>query len=215
MPFRVLFVCTGNICRSPAAELLMRARVSPDADVHVSSAGTHGLVGYGVDGPTEVALRELGIDPSGHQARRLDTRMITAADLVLTATMNQRSIVLQSEPMMMSRVFTLREFARMAQWADQERPAPADHAGPTDQADQANQANRAEPAVRADPLDRVAMIARLRGTHGPAGPRENDIADPFGASVNTARAVVAEIAAAVDFTVAGLDLSAPVGGAQT
>ena len=188
MPFRVLFVCTGNICRSPAAEFLFRARVAPDADVHVSSAGTRGLVDYEVDGPTDLALRELGIDPSGHLARRLDTRMIAESDLVLTASSSHRSIVLQSEPLMMTRVFTLREFARLADAAH--LPASDSPGGPT----------------RADLMARVASIARMRGTQGPAGPSENDIADPFGAPLAFARTVVAEIAAAVDGSIAGLGL---------
>ncbi len=194
MPFRVLFVCTGNICRSPAAEFLFRARIAPEADVHVSSAGTRGLVDHEVDGPTDLALRELGIDPSGHRARRLDTRMIAESDLVLTASSSHRSIVLQSEPVMMSRVFTLREFARLA---DAARDYAADGSGGA--------------VTRDDLVARVALIARMRGTQGPAGPRENDIADPFGAPLSFARTVVAEIAAAVDSAIAGVNLSTSAG----
>ena len=195
MPFRVLFVCTGNICRSPAAELLMRAHVAPDAAVEISSAGTHGLVGRGVDGPTGLALRERGVDPSGHQGRWLEPPMITASDLVLTATTVHRSVVLQTEPLMMSQVFTLREFARLAEAARLEPP------------------ERSAGAPTGDgPAARVAAIARLRGTQGPAGPRENDIADPFGSSLATARAVVAEIAAAVGLVVAGLELAPSTAG---
>ena len=189
MPFRVLFVCTGNICRSPAGEFLLRTRVAPDADVLVSSAGTHGLVDHPVDGPTDVALRELGVDPTGHLARRLDTRMIVESDLVLTASMTHRSVVLQSEPSMMSKAFTLREFARLAESAHLPQSQLAG-SGPS----------------RADLVARVASIARMRGQQGPAGPAENDIADPFGASLATARLIVAEIAAAVDHAIAGLDL---------
>lgn len=113
--------------------------------------------------------------------------MIARADLVLTASNEHRSIVLEAEPLMMSRVFTLREFARLSELARLDQPTGL----PT----------------RAGMVARVASIARIRGTHRPTGPRENDIADPFGASLPTARAVVAEIAAAVDSTVAGLGLA--------
>ncbi|MFN2560552.1 MAG: low molecular weight phosphatase family protein, partial [Jatrophihabitans sp.] len=47
--FAVLFVCTGNVCRSPLAERLMRARLAPGLPVAVSSAGTMGLSGYPID----------------------------------------------------------------------------------------------------------------------------------------------------------------------
>jgi protein-tyrosine phosphatase len=47
--FTVLYVCTGNLCRSPMAELLFRGWADPTADVEVSSAGLQAVVGHGID----------------------------------------------------------------------------------------------------------------------------------------------------------------------
>jgi protein-tyrosine phosphatase len=189
MSVTVLVVCTGNICRSAAGERLLRARLTqsaPTADVQVSSAGTHGLTGRPIDEPTAVALRELGIDAGGHQARRLDTLMLGAADLILTATVGQRAIILDAEPQLLARTFTLREFARLA------GSVPSSPASVT-----------SEQQLRS----RVALVAGRRGYGDASGPPDNDIGDPFGGSLKAARTAAAEVAAAVDAILAGLELA--------
>ena len=79
----IVFVCTGNICRSPAAELMFRARMNPLSDVHVSSFGTHGVVGSGMEDRCSRAVRELGLDPGRHVARRLDAHSLDGVGLAL------------------------------------------------------------------------------------------------------------------------------------
>ena len=76
MTFRVLVVCTGNICRSPMAEHLLRAGLAARGveGVEVSSAGTHGLVGEPVQQHASAVLTERGIDHSAFAARRLIRR---------------------------------------------------------------------------------------------------------------------------------------------
>src|SRR4051795_5389163 len=66
--FVVLFVCTGNICRSPIAERLLAARL-PDPSIRAASAGTRAMVGYGIDQTAAHVLRRLGGEPDGHGAR--------------------------------------------------------------------------------------------------------------------------------------------------
>ncbi|MDQ0775899.1 protein-tyrosine phosphatase [Streptomyces aurantiacus] len=86
MPYRVCFVCTGNICRSPMAESVFRARVAEaglDGLVEVDSAGTDGWhEGDGADPRTVSVLRTNGYE-TGHAARRFRTDWFSRLDLVI------------------------------------------------------------------------------------------------------------------------------------
>lgn len=86
MTYRVCFVCTGNICRSPMAESVFRARVAAaglDSLVEVDSAGTDGWhEGEGADPRAETVLRENGY-AADHAARRFDPSWFARLDLVV------------------------------------------------------------------------------------------------------------------------------------
>ncbi|MET7450436.1 low molecular weight protein-tyrosine-phosphatase [Streptomyces sp. NPDC005574] len=86
MPYRVCFVCTGNICRSPMAESVFRARVREaglDGLVEVDSAGTDGWhEGDGAD-PRTVAVLEAHGYGSAHTARRFQASWFSRLDLVV------------------------------------------------------------------------------------------------------------------------------------
>ena len=86
-PFLVSFVCTGNICRSPMAEVVARALVAEAGlsdQVSVESYGTGPRYhGEGANPPAVLALGRRGYDGSGHGARQIDPRTIGASDLVL------------------------------------------------------------------------------------------------------------------------------------
>lgn len=87
MTYRILTVCTGNICRSPLAEYALREAVAASdlaGQVEVASAGTTGWEGGNpIDPRAGALLREHGIDPSVHRARRMDPQELREADLVL------------------------------------------------------------------------------------------------------------------------------------
>jgi protein-tyrosine phosphatase len=86
MTYRVCFVCTGNICRSPMAESVFRARIAEaglDDRVEVDSAGTGGWhEGDGADPRTVCILEEHGYD-GDHTARQFQTSWFTRRDLVI------------------------------------------------------------------------------------------------------------------------------------
>ncbi len=183
--FSVLFVCTGNLCRSPIGERLFQARAGQNALVVATSAGTAAVEGYAMDGPSAIALRELGGDPDGHVARRLSSSMIAGADLILTAETQHRSTVVQTDPVSFRRTFTFREFGRLGSHAELSVDQP----------------------MTVDALvERVAEVAAQRGNAEPAAAGADDIDDPFGASLKVARGCAAEVADAVDAVIDTLGL---------
>lgn len=109
---QLLCVCTGNICRSPAAAALLRRVL--DESVVITSAGTRGLVGAPVHEPMARLLAADGIDTSHFRSRPLTAGAVQAADLVLTLTARHRSEVLELEPLALRRTLLLGELARLA-----------------------------------------------------------------------------------------------------
>jgi protein-tyrosine phosphatase len=112
----ILFVCTGNVCRSPMAERLAiayGARSHID-DIRTSSAGTHALTGRPIQPYAARVLDELGGDTSHFAARQLTPTLAANADLVLTMTRAHRDDVLKVAPQQLHRTFTLSEAARLA-----------------------------------------------------------------------------------------------------
>ncbi|MCE8014826.1 low molecular weight phosphotyrosine protein phosphatase [Halomonas sp. MCCC 1A17488] len=106
---RILIVCIGNICRSPVAEAILRAKL-PQREF--SSAGLGALVGQGVE-PTARELAEAeGLDVSQHQARQLTADMLQAADLILVMSDGQRRAVGELEPAALGKTM------RLGRWLD-------------------------------------------------------------------------------------------------
>jgi protein-tyrosine phosphatase len=175
--FTVLYVCTGNVCRSPIAELLFRTWVSPSADVVVSSAGTQALVGQGIDGSSASALGQLGIDPTRHRARQFEPWMAADADLVLTAERAHRDLVITELPSAFRRVFTMKEFARLARHARPGRPQ-----------------------------DVVAQLAALRGIDGALDPSADDMPDPYRSPIPLAKSIAQQVTNTVHATIGALGM---------
>lgn len=78
----IMFVCTGNICRSPMGELLMTHYLN-GTTVQVSSAGTRGLPMHPIDPSSGRLMQSVGIESSGFRSRRLTRQMADEADLIL------------------------------------------------------------------------------------------------------------------------------------
>lgn len=179
----VLFVCTGNICRSPLAEALLESSSrSFGLPVAVESAGTFARRGSPATPDAVVTARELGLEIEEHRARPLSEHLIDRADLVLGLTREHVEEVLMLVPEATSKTFTLKELAVLLGALP---PAP----------------------VRSDrdaAMDRIAEAERLRT--GPGGPlvEDADVRDPIGRALFTYREVGWDIGVAVDAVLTGL-----------
>lgn len=78
---RVLFICSGNICRSPFAEVLARELQHPP-DMEFASAGTIAIDGNRASARGIAVADELGLDLDGHRATRLTAQVLASSDLV-------------------------------------------------------------------------------------------------------------------------------------
>jgi protein-tyrosine phosphatase len=163
--FRVLFVCTANICRSPMAEHLMRAGLEArlgqrSEEFLIGSAGTFGLVGEPIDGLAGETLRgHYDLDGAAFRARALDEPLVRESDLVLTACREHRAVAVTLQPQAARRTFTIREFDRLLSAVD---PASL----PT-----GDLGERARAVVTA--------AGAQRGLVRPDRPGDDDVMDPY------------------------------------
>lgn len=107
----ILTVCTGNICRSPMAEGIIRKLLGPARPVLISSAGTHALVGNPATEFAVISAFERGVDISGHKARKLSQRLILDSDIILCMEPSHIEWVISAEPSSCRRVYNLADFS--------------------------------------------------------------------------------------------------------
>lgn len=111
----VLFICSGNICRSPFAERYAAAQaVRRGSGLTFASAGFEALEGYPMDPVMAEQLRTRGGVDGGFRARALDVGMLEDAELVLTMTLRQRHLLRSGFPYYQDKVHTLGLVARVA-----------------------------------------------------------------------------------------------------
>lgn len=101
---RILVVCTGNVCRSPMAEVMIRHHL---AGVRVASAGLAAMEGCPIDPCAERALAARGLSGGSHLARQVDAGLLDAADLVLAMEKRQLAALLALRPSLRGRAFLL------------------------------------------------------------------------------------------------------------
>lgn len=164
--FRILTVCTGNICRSPLAELYLQSSLRGIEAVSVGSAGTMAQDGQAMPDQAKALARLADLDPDAHGASFLVERHVSDADLVLGMAREHRHDVVALHPRASRYTFTVREFARLA----------------------AGMTIDDMPTVTALPADdtvgrlraAVAEVAARRGTvSAPDHDEDDDVVDPY------------------------------------
>src|SRR6266566_733489 len=106
----ILFVCTGNVCRSPMAEGIFRQAVKGRGDYRVLSAGLGAMEGQAPSIYAVQAVRELGIDISGQRSRMLTPDMVQQADYIFGMIHSHIDTVMLLYPHAAEKTFLLREF---------------------------------------------------------------------------------------------------------
>ncbi|UHA76027.1 low molecular weight protein arginine phosphatase [Paenibacillus sp. 481] len=182
---RILFVCTGNTCRSPMAESLLRKLAQERGiEVEVKSAGVAAWNGTSMSEHAAQVLKQYDASNDSFQSTSVNQEDIQWADLVLTLTVGHKQQVLYQFPEMTDKTYTLKEYV-------------LDHK-------QAEQAQQALQALIADLQLKLSL-----GTQPTEEERAQlielqrqcpnlDISDPFGGSLEQYQATAAEIRAMVE-----------------
>jgi protein-tyrosine phosphatase len=192
----VLTVCTGNICRSPFAEVILQDELGARG-VRVASAGVRALIDDPMTPEAQQLARQYGVPEeliSGHRARWLNESHLVEPDLILAMTREHRRAVVELAPAQVRRTFTVRELARLAQQVPDE------------------EARRIADAAGSDPAERLAaLLTHLTGVRGeldpPAEPGEDDVVDPYRRSWAVYEQMAAEMMPALGEVVRILNLA--------
>lgn len=108
---RILFVCTGNTCRSPMAEGILKSIGNKNnMDLEIKSVGISVYDGEKASKNSIEAMKKIGIDISEHEATQLRRDLVEEADLILTMSNSHKEFILSNYPSSRNKLFTLTEY---------------------------------------------------------------------------------------------------------
>ena len=109
---RLVFVCSGNICRSPIAAAFARQKAADrDVSAVVLSCGTLGIVGHPAAELGRVAMAEVGVDIADHYSQGVQAAMLNLADHVFVMAPKHEEFLRRTVPSATSRLVRMWEFA--------------------------------------------------------------------------------------------------------
>lgn len=112
----ILFVCVGNICRSPTAEYWARSELmkAGKTDIHLSSAGLSAMKNHPIEPAAQAILTQQGVDASAHIARQIDKNIVQSADIIFVMELWQKKELSVVFPGSHGKIFAL------GQWRNEE-----------------------------------------------------------------------------------------------
>ena len=109
---KIMFICTGNICRSAMAHVMLKKMAKEkNKEIDIYSCGVYARNG---DTPTDEAIyvmRKYNVDITKHRATNLENSKIKEMDIILCATLNHKKMVVSMYPDLQNKIFTMKEYA--------------------------------------------------------------------------------------------------------
>ncbi|MHC9540872.1 MAG: low molecular weight protein arginine phosphatase [Vulcanimicrobiota bacterium] len=118
IPKRILFVCTGNQCRSPMAEamfkhMLKERKIGNEKEIHIESCGTGGFIGCPATGEAIEVMREHGVDLSRHISRGVSEEILAGADIVFAMAKHHENLLTMMYPQYSTKTHLLKQYIRL------------------------------------------------------------------------------------------------------
>ena len=171
---QIIAVCTGNICQSPLARLVLSTTLA-DSRITVTSSGVRARDGLPITEQAGALAERRGVPPewiAAHRSRYLVESYLGCVDLVLAMSREHRRAVVEMTPSLTAKTFTVREFARLSALVSESQLMAG---APPSSSDGSSERDRLSAFL--------SIISRQRGMQVPSATgKEDDVVGPFGRS---------------------------------